>query len=127
MSNLQDTNQLDGKYLGTITSDFVRVADRLRETAYIIRERGKYDCPIFIIATTPIHLGPLLIDKGEMQNEWYYYATYLEALVQAQLIAPDKQADFKNVYKDPDEFCCLLVIDAAQGFHKFISIPYPED
>jgi hypothetical protein len=127
MSNLHDTDQLDGRYLGTISSDFVRVADRLREVAYIIRQRGYYAYPVFIVSSTPVHLGPLLIDKEEMQNEWYYYATYLEALVQARLIAPDKQADFKNVYKNPDEFCCLLVIDLPQEIHKFISIPYPVD
>ena len=33
--------------------------------------------------------------------------------------------EFKEIYKDPDEFCCLFVID--KDFTNFIFIPYPED
>ena len=32
---------------------------------------------------------------------------------------------FKENYKDPDEFCCLFVID--EDFHRFVYIPYPND
>lgn len=127
MNHLSKTEHLDGKYLGTISTDFIQVADRLKDVAYIIRERGNYSYPVFIVANNPINLGALLIDKGEMNNEWYYYAAYLEALIEAQVIDPEKAADFKAVYKDPDEFCCLLVIDQANGFHNFIYMPYPVD
>ena len=37
----------------------------------------------------------------------------------------EKEEDFKNTYKDPDEFCCLFVID--KEFTRFVFIPYPED
>jgi hypothetical protein len=127
MNNLHHTDPLDGKYLGTISTDFIQVADKLKEAAYVIRERGNYAYPIFIITNNPINLGALLIDKSEMNNKWYYYAAYLEALIAAQVIEADKAADFKAVYKDPDEFCCLLVIDQIEGFHKFIYMPYPVD
>ena len=40
--------ELNGKYLGTITSDFVRVADSLKEASYQIRKAG-FDFPIFAI------------------------------------------------------------------------------
>ena len=33
--------------------------------------------------------------------------------------------EFKRNYKDPDEFCCLFVID--NDFTNFVFIPYPED
>jgi hypothetical protein len=33
--------------------------------------------------------------------------------------------EFKNAYKDPDEFCCLFVVDLQ--FTKFVFIPFPED
>ena len=55
--------ELNGKYLGTITSDFVKISDLLE--------------------------------------------------------------DFKMAYKDPDEFCCLFVMDGA--FTRFVYIPYPND
>ncbi len=127
MQDGHDTAQLDGKYLGKISTDFIQVADKLKEASYIIRERGNYAYPLFILSFTPVNLGTLFITKGEMQNQGYYYATYLEALVQAQVIDPEKVADFKAVYKDPEEFCCLLVIDVAQGFTNFLYIPYPVD
>lgn len=127
MNHLSNTEHIDGKYLGVITSDFIQVADKLKEAAYIIQERGNYAYPIFIVANSPISLGALLIDQGEMNNMWYYYAAYLEALIEAQVIDHEKAADFKATYKDPEEFCCLLVIDSAKGFHHFMYIPYPID
>lgn len=127
MHDLLNATELGGKYLGKISTDFIQVADKLQESAYIIQERGGYAFPMFILSFTPIDWGILLINAGEMQNKGYYYATYLAALVEAQLISPDKADDFKATYKDSDEFCCLLVIDAEQGFAKFLYIPYPVD
>lgn len=127
MYNPLDPIVLDPKYLGKISTDFIQVADKLRESSYIIRERGGYAFPVYILSFTPINLGILLINVGDFQNQGYYYATYLDALVQAELIAPDKAADFQAAYKDPDEFCCLLVLDLAQGFTNFMYIPYPID
>jgi hypothetical protein len=116
---------LDGKYLGTITTDFIKVADKLKEASYLIRERGGYQYPIFPLAQTPVELGPLLVDKNELGNQWHYYAAYLDALVECGLIHAEKVLDFKHSYKDPDEYCCLLVID--QDFTSFVYIPYPVD
>lgn len=115
---------LDGLYLGKITTDFIQVADRLQEASYVMRQRG-YAYPIFPATPAATRLGALLVDKGELDNQWYYYATYLDALVQCQLIASDKVAVFKSTYKDPDEFSCLLVVD--QDFANFVHIPYPVD
>ena len=115
---------LDGPYLGTITTDFIQVADKLQGASYLIRQRG-YAYPIFPAAPSAINLGALLVEKGELDNQWYYYAAYLDVLVQCQLVAEDKVEAFKSTYKDPDEFGCLLVVD--QGFTNFVYIPYPVD
>ena len=116
---------LDGKYLGTISADFVKIADKLQEASYLIMVRGGYAYPIFPTSPVAIDLGSLLAEKDEIGNQWYYYAAYLEALVQCQLIAEDKVEAFKSTYKDPDEFCCLLVVD--KDFTSFVYIPYPTD
>jgi len=116
---------LDGKYLGTISADFVKVADKVKEAAYLIRQRGFSEYPVFLMAKTELALGQLLIEKGEGENQWYYYAAYLDLLVHSKLVTEDKVAEFKKSYKDPDEFCCLLVVDSA--FTNFVYIPYPED
>jgi len=113
------------KYLGTISADFVRVADKLKEASYLIRKHGDYAYPIFPISNVPLSVGALLIEKGETNNQWHYYAAYLDVLIQCGLLAEDKAAAFQNAYKDPDEFCCLLVID--NDFTNFVYIPYPEE
>ena len=115
--------ELSGKYLGTISSDFVVVADSLKEASYEIRSRGFSDFPIFPISKVDIPIGQLLISKEEMALQWNYYATYLDEFEQRELIE-DRQK-FEESYKDPDEFCCLFVVD--KDFTNFIFIPYPVD
>lgn len=45
--------------------------------------------------------------------------------VQRELVAEDKESLFKDNYKDPDEFCCLFVVD--KEFTNFLYVPYPID
>jgi hypothetical protein len=116
--------ELDGKYLGTISKDFVKAADTLKEASYQIRKAG-FDYPIFAISREDQPIGVLMISKTDLQLDWSYYASYLNEFVQRELVAKEKEEDFKNTYKDPDEFCCLFVIDKA--FTRFVFIPYPVD
>ncbi len=117
--------ELNGKYLGTITQDFLIVSDNLKEAAYQIRKRGFSDYPIFPISKTEIPIGNLLVGKAELGNAWTYRITYLDEFVQRKIIAEEKVEDFMSTFKDPDEFCCLFVVD--QAFTNFMYIPYPED
>lgn len=117
--------ELSGKYLGTITKDFVKVSDNLKEASYQIRTRGFSDHPIFPISKSDIPIGQLLIKKGELDSEWFYNASYLDEFVQRKLVEEDNIPTFEAAYKDPDEFCCLFVLD--EKFTNFIFIPYPED
>ena len=116
--------ELNGKYLGTISQDFVKVSDTLKEASYQIRKAG-FSFPIFSISRTDIPIGKLFIDKKDLGLEWNYYASFLDEFVQRELVAADKEEDFKATYKDPDEFCCLFVVD--KEFTRFVFIPYPED
>jgi hypothetical protein len=118
--------ELDGKYLGTISQDFAVVSDTLKEASYLIRKRGFSEYPIFPIGKDAgIPIGQLLVDKHEVATVWYYNASYLDEFVQRELIEAGKVAAFKETYKDPDEFCCLFVIDGE--FTRFVYIPYPVD
>lgn len=115
--------ELSGKYLGSISSDFVKVADLLKEASYQIRTRGFSDYPVFVLCKDPQPIGQLLVDLFKSDNEWIYYVTYLDEFVQRGVVT--NSDEFKKAYKDPDEFCCLFVID--KGFTNFVFIPYPED
>ncbi|HLU89158.1 MAG TPA: hypothetical protein VKZ51_04950 [Cyclobacteriaceae bacterium] len=117
--------ELDGKYLGTITRDFVKISDTLREASYQVRSRKFSEYPIFPICKTEQPIGQLLLGKDEMEIDWNYYITYLDEFLQRKLIDEESLPEFQKNYKDPDEFCCLFVID--QEFTSFVYVPYPND
>lgn len=121
--NMQNDPELSGKYLGTISRDFVKVADTLKEASYQIRKRGFSDYPIFPICKVDQPIGQLLIDPETSRTEWKYFASFLDEFVQRDLV--EQEDDFKAAFKDPDEFCCLFVVD--EEFTKFVFIPFPED
>lgn len=114
--------QQQAKYLGTFTKDFVVVADILKEVSYQLRTRG-FECPIFPICKEHIAIGNLLIDKAAVQLDWHCFVSFAGEFEQRQLITD--MEGFKNAYKDPDEFCCLFVVD--KDFMNFVFLPYPED
>lgn len=117
--------ELDGKYLGTITKDFVIVAENLKEASYQVRNRGFSDYPIFPISKSDQQIGKLLYAKNEVSTDWNYFITYLDEFIQRKLIEKNKVEEFKKIYKDPDEFCCLFVMD--KDFNNIVFVPYPED
>ena len=117
--------ELSGKYLGTITKDFVQIAEVLKEASYQVRSRKFSEFPIFPISKEEQPIGQLFLGKSEKGLDWNYYITYLDEFVQRKLIAEELLEDFKKAYKNPDEFCCLFVMD--KEFTSFVYIPYPED
>ena len=116
--------ELSGKYLGTISADFVKVADTLKEASYQIR-KANFEYPIFPFCKEEQPVGQILLRPEVNGTTWLYYASFLDEFVQRTLVTKDKIEDFEKAYKDPDEFCCLFVIDPQ--FTKFVFIPYPED
>lgn len=122
---MQNDLELDGKYLGTISKDFVIVSESIKEASYQVRKQGFSDYPIFPISKNDVSIGQVLIAKQDAAIEWNYNITYIDEFVQRNIVAEDKLDDFKKIYKDPDEFCCLFVMDGV--FTSFLFIPYPVD
>ncbi|MBS9522816.1 hypothetical protein KIH41_13640 [Litoribacter ruber] len=124
---IPDSNdpELNGKYLGTITKDFVKISDTLKEASYQVRSRKFSEYPIFPISKTEQPIGQLFLGREEKKLDWNYYITYLDEFIQRKLIPEDNLQEFYQSYKDPDEFCCLFVVD--QEFTSFVYIPYPEE
>ncbi|QCR21149.1 hypothetical protein [Pontibacter sp. SGAir0037] len=123
---MENDPELNGKYLGTISKDFVVVAETLREAAYQVRKRKISEYPIFVFSRTEVPIGSLFLAKEELALEWNIFASYAEDFIQRKLIDVEKLEEFKAAYKDPDEFCCLFVVD-GENFTNFVFIPYPED
>jgi len=121
---MQNDPELSGRYLGTISEDFVKVADTLKEASYQIRKAG-FEFPMFPICKDEQPIGQLLLQRNLNGTSWNYYASFLDEFLQRNLVGFDKVEEFKEAYKDPDEFCCLFVID--KQFTSFVFIPFPED
>lgn len=117
--------ELSGKYLGSITQDFVKVAHILREASYQLRKRHISPFPIFPIAKQSINVGELLITRTQGLKEWDFYISFLEQFTAKGLIQDEEY--FKSTYKDAEEFCCLFVIDTQNNFNNFVFVPFPEE
>lgn len=124
---MDDANspEVNKQLLGIVSQDFVKVSDQLKEASYQIRKRGFSIHPIFVAVQKEIELGVLLIGKTELENEWSYRASMLDEFIQRNLVGLESIELFKENYKNPDEYCCLFVIQG--DFAGFIFIPYPED
>lgn len=125
---MQNDPELNGKYLGNISADFVKIADLLKEASWLIRKQKISEFPVFIISKPEIQLGKLLVSHRERDDlSWNYYASMLEEFVQRQMIEGGSEGEkaFKNAYQNPDEFCCLFVVD--ETFTNFVFIPYPNE
>ena len=120
---MQNDPELNPKYLGTISSDFIKVADNLKEAAYQIKKRGFSDFPIFPVSKLVIPIGQMLYEVGYAENEWNYYASMLEEFQQREMI--EAGDEFKEAFKNPEEYCCLFVVD--EEFTNFVFIPYPDE
>ena len=117
--------ELDGKYLGKITKDFLIVTDTLKEASYQLRARKMSEHPIFPVSRIELPIGKMLLSKTEVSTEYNYHFSFLENFIENQLVLEEKKEEFLHSYKDPEEFCCLFVVDG--DFTKFMYIPYPED
>lgn len=117
--------ELDGKFLGTISSDFVKVADQLKEAAYQLRSRKISDYPVFVLCQEAQPIGALIFDRWAEGLDWNYFFSMAEEFVQRQILSMEGYQTFIQRYKNADEFCCLFVV--APEFTRFVFLPYPED
>ncbi|GAB3978400.1 hypothetical protein GCM10028806_41430 [Spirosoma terrae] len=125
---LDDANSYDvnKELMGAISSDFVKVADQLKEASYQIRKRGFSEHPVFVASRRDVPVGQLLIGVNEVaENQWNYKASFIDEFIQRALIGPESVDLWKENYKNPDEYCCLFVVHG--DFAGFVYIPYPED
>jgi len=120
--------ELNGKYLGTISADFIKVSDTLKEAAYLLRERKISEYPIFPVSKEIINLGKILIgslERPDLDLKWNYHFSMLEEFVQRGIVNEEAIELFKSSWRDPEEYCCLFVVEP--NFTNFVYIPYPED
>jgi len=124
---MDDANSpdLDKKLLGKVSSDFIKVCEHLKEASYQIRKRKFSEFPIFVLALESVDVGNTLFNKSDFSTLYDYKASFIEEFLALEIVGKESEGLFKENYKDPEEYCCLFVID--QNFAGFIYVPFPED
>jgi hypothetical protein len=126
LSNAPNSPELNGKLLGKYSSDFAKVSEQIKEANYQIRTRGFSEHPIFVVSAQVMPIGSLFLAQMELEeNQYNYYASMVQEFLDREIIAPDAHESFLANYKDPNEYCCLFIMDAE--FSGFVYVPYPED
>jgi hypothetical protein len=122
---IQNDPELNGKFLGTITSDFVKVCDELKEAAYQMTSREISKYPVFILCREIQPIGSLLHRREEQNLDWNYSFAMGEEFLHRGILSEAGFENFAASFKDPNEFCCLFVV--SPDFTNFVFLPYPED
>lgn len=94
----------------------------LKEVAIDIltEEYSKY--PVFIAHQEPITIGELIIDASEHARSFNISATVLEELVEKKIVTIERETAFKETYKDPEKFMCVLLVSNTGA--SFVFVPY---
>ena len=93
---MENDPELDPKYLGRISSDFVHVSEVLKEASYAIRKRGFSEYPVFAVCKEDQPIGQLLVNAGQSENHWNYFASFMEEFVQRGVLADEKTFKLKR-------------------------------
>ncbi len=124
---MDDANspEINQKLMGKVSSDFIKVSEHLKEASYQIIKRKFSENPIFILTENPVEIGATLFQQNDFKTTYEYRASFLEEFISRNMIGDESIEFFKENYKDPEEYCCLFVID--QAFAGFIYLPFPND
>lgn len=110
------------KTLDLIQNDFLVVSNRLKECIFLISNSEEFEYPIIIATSEKTTIGELAIAANEIGNTLSYYATYLDFLVFNGIIGHEGLANFKEIYDQNSENCCVLVISDDEL--DVVYIPY---
>lgn len=77
--------------------------------------------PIFVLHKKEIELGISLKNEINTPNDWLVNLSTLEEFSTKQIIESSRVNRFTKVYKNPEEFLCLFVIDEFGA--NFVFLP----
>lgn len=109
-------------FIDKIYKDFVSVGETIKQALYHIHNNSDFECPVIIVSDTVTDLGDVFIENGEHGNSLTYCVTYINFLVQRNVLPMSDLLSFKDLYHQHKEHCCILVI--FEGNMDFLYIPY---
>ena len=113
------------QYLKVLNTDLKFYKDSIKEVSAEVRKEGFSEYPIFIASVFHNELGELILDGQEMGRTYSIMASTLEQMTEKEIIPEDKASFFKESYKNPDEFACILLLTTKT--QQFVFYPYAQE
>jgi hypothetical protein len=113
------------QYLKVLNQDLKFYKDNIKEVADDIISEGFSQYPIFIASVFHNELGELVLDGQELGRTFSIMASTLEQMTEKKIIPTDKIPFFKESFKNPKEFACVLMLTTKT--QQFIFYPYKEN
>jgi hypothetical protein len=94
----------------------------LKEVSADILTEGFSKYPVFIAHQEPIKLGEMIIDASEYSRSYNISATVLEELLERNIVTKEREQSFKDAYKNPNQFLCILLVTDKGASFVFVPI-----
>lgn len=102
----------------------------LAEAQEVVLDSEVSEFPVFVFSKSKPELGVKLYDSTDVEQDWYVHATSLEELVAKNIVDTERITEFKEVYKDPKSYFCILLLDgetAQFAFPPIKGIPFSDN
>ncbi len=106
----------------TLENELQKYNGVFREVADTTMNNDVSNYPIFVAYQKSVEIGISLISREQANTFWSYNISTLEEFVTKRIISDEGLDNFKQVYKDPNKFICLFIIEAKGA--AFIFYPY---
>jgi hypothetical protein len=114
---------MDPFILQSIEHDIPFLIDQLQEMSFQMLSLQVTKYPIFVMHKAEfIPLGRPLLSAEAMHTDWNVSVSHLENLYHEKIILKESIDDFRQHYKDPKEYVCILVMTEEES--GFIFHPY---
>lgn len=108
--------------LKALERDIKVLGSILRDAATTLKNENISNYPLFVAHQYRLSVGIPLIDRDIQNSNWSFNISTLEELVTKNIISNERVDPFREVYKDPEQFVSIFVIDEEVA--EFIFYPY---
>lgn len=116
---------MDKTILHSIHSDFEKLKPLIKEiSSRIIREEIS-EYPIYIASHEWVDIGKPIVNREEMELNWYFYVSVIEDFSRRKIIPSGNLDEFKRAMGDPEQKACVFTIFNQDA--NFVFIPFDAD
>lgn len=111
-------------------NSYNRFRTMLSEAQEVVLDSEVSEFPVFVFSKIKPEIGVKLYDSIDEERDWYVHATSLEELVAKNIVDSSRVDEFKEVYKDPTSYFCILLLDGATAqfaFPPIKGIPFSDN